>query len=325
MQQSIAAHVVRWWLLLSLALAGPVLAQVREQPVSLSTPTGSIAGTLALPPGAGKVPVVLIIAGSGPTDRDGNNPMMRNDSLRMVAAALDDAGFASVRYDKRGVGASFAVAPDESALRFDAYVDDAAAWIAQLKADPRFGRVAVLGHSEGALIGMPAARRAGADAYVSVAGIADGVGTILRRQLAGKLTPELAAANERILASLEGGAAAAAVPAPLAGLYRPSVQPYLISAMRYKPLEQMAALRIPVLIVQGTTDIQVGVDQAQMLKAARPDAVLAIVPGMNHVLKAVPADQARQLASYNDPALPLAPQLADAIAGFLRGLPAPQR
>jgi len=273
------------------------------------------------------MPVVLIIAGSGPTDRDGNNPAMRNDSLRMVATALADAGFAAVRYDKRGIGASFAVAPDESALRFDAYVDDAAAWIAQLKADARFTRVVVLGHSEGALIGMPAARRAGADAYISVAGIADGIGAILRRQLAGKLTPGLAAANERILASLEVGATVPEVPGPLVGLYRPSVQPYLISAMRYRPAEEMAALpiRMPVLIVQGTTDIQVGVDQAQRLKAARPDATLAILPGMNHVLKAVAADPVRQLASYNDPALPLAPQLADTIIGFLRGLPAVQR
>jgi pimeloyl-ACP methyl ester carboxylesterase len=329
MQQPIVAHVVRWWMVLSLALAGPVLAQghegVREQALTLATPTGSIAGTLALPSAAGRVPVVLIIAGSGPTDRDGNNPMMRNDSLRMVATKLAEAGFASVRYDKRGVGASFAVAPDESALRFDAYVDDAAAWVAQLKADARFSRVAVLGHSEGALIGMPAARRAGADAYVSVAGIADGIGTILRRQLAGKLTPDLAAANERILASLEGGATVTDLPGPLAGLYRPSVQPYLISEMRYRPVEQMAVMRIPVLIVQGTTDIQVGVDQAQRLKAARPDAVLAIIPGMNHVLKAVPADGGRQLASYNDPALPLAPQLMDTITGFLHGLPAAQR
>jgi len=335
MQQSIAAPVVRWWMVLSLALAltGPALAQaqvhepVREQPIALPTPTGSIAGTLALPSAAGRVPVVLIIAGSGPTDRDGNNAAMRNDSLRLVATALADAGFAAVRYDKRGIGASFAAAPDESALRFDAYVDDAAAWIAQLKADARFTRVVVLGHSEGALIGMPAARRAGADAYISVAGIADGIGVILRRQLAGKLTPGLAAANERILASLESGATVTEVPGPLMGLYRSSVQLYLISAMRYRPVEEMAALPtpMPVLIVQGTTDIQVGVDQAQRLKAARPDATLAILPGMNHVLKAVPADQVRQLASYNDPALPLAPQLAETIVGFLRGLAAAQR
>lgn len=319
--------VVRAGMVLMLALAGQAMAQVKEEPLNLETPAGTLAGTLALPAANGKPPVVLIIAGSGPTDRNGNSAMLpgHNDSFRMLATALAEAGFASLRYDKRGVGASLAATPSESALRFDTYVDDAAAWIAKLKADPRFGPVTVLGHSEGALIGMMAARQGGAAAYVSVAGIADGIGTILRRQLAGKLPPDLAAANERILASLEAGTTVADVPAQLMVFYRPSVQPYLVSQLRIKPAAEMARLGMPVLIVQGTTDIQVGVDQAEALKLAKPDARLSIVSGMNHVLKAVPADPQRQLASYGDPALPLAPQLVPAIVGFLRGLPAAQR
>jgi fermentation-respiration switch protein FrsA (DUF1100 family) len=100
---------------------------------------------------------------------------------------------------------------------------------------------------------------------------------------------DLAASSERILAGLEQGKTDADVPPALAALYRPSVQPYMISWLKYTPAEQLAALRVPVLIVQGTTDIQVGVGQAEALKKARPDAVLAIVPGMNHVLKEVPA------------------------------------
>lgn len=314
-------------MMLALTLAGQAMAQVKEEPIRLETPTGTLAGTLALPGAGGKPPVVLVIAGSGPTDRDGNSAMLpgHNDSLKMLATALAEAGFASVRYDKRGIKASLAAMPSESALRFDTYVDDAAAWIAKLKADPRFGPVTVLGHSEGALVGMLAVRQGGAAAYVSVAGIADGIGSILRHQLAGKLPPELAAANERILASLEAGRTVDEVPAQLMVFYRPSVQPYLVSQLRIQPVAEMAKLRIPVLIVQGTTDIQVGVDQAEALELAKPDARLSIIPGMNHVLKIVPADSQRQLASYGDPALPLAPQLAPAIVGFLRSLPAAQR
>ncbi len=327
MGQAWVVAVVRVGMMLMLALAGQAMAQVKEAPLNLETPAGTLAGTLALPASSAKPPVVLIIAGSGPTDRDGNSAMLpgHNDSFRMLATALAEAGFASLRYDKRGVGASLAATPSESALRFDTYVDDAAAWIAKLKADPRFGPVTVLGHSEGALIGMMAARQGGAAAYVSVAGIADGIGTILRRQLAGKLPPDLAAANERILASLEAGTTVAEVPAQLMVFYRPSVQPYLVSQLRIKPAAEIARLGMPVLIVQGTTDIQVGVDQAEALKLAKPDARLSIVPGMNHVLKAVPADPQRQLASYGDPALPLAPQLVPAVVDFLRGLPAAQR
>jgi len=327
MGQAWVAAVVQAGMMLALVLAGQAMAQVKEEPLRLETPTGTLAGTLALPGSSGKPPVVLIIAGSGPTDRDGNSAMLPgyNDSLKMLATALAEAGFASLRYDKRGVGASLAATPSESALRFDTYVIDAAAWIATLKADPRFGAVTVLGHSEGALIGMMAAQRGGAAAYVSIAGIADGTGTILRRQLAGKLPPELAAANERILASLEGGTTVADVPAQLMVFYRPGVQPYLVSQLRIQPAAELAKLRISVLVVQGTTDIQVGVDQAQALKLAKPDAQLSIIPGMNHVLKAVPADPQRQLASYGDPSLPLAPGLMPAVISFLRGLPAAQR
>jgi alpha-beta hydrolase superfamily lysophospholipase len=314
-------RLLRFWTMLWLATAAHAMAAPGgEQTIVLDTTGGTIAGTLRLPAGPDKVPAVLIVAGSGPTDRDGNSAMLpgRNDSLRMLAETLAQAGFASVRYDKRGIGASRAAAPDESALRFDTYVDDAAAWIARLKADPRFSAVAVIGHSEGALIGMLAAERAGAAAYVSLAGVADGPGAVLRKQFAGKLPPPLAADNERILASLEQGRLAAEVPPALMALYRPAIQPYMISWMKYLPAAHIAALRMPVLIVQGTTDIQVDAGQAQALKAARPAAELVLIDGMNHVLKEVPANAANPLASYPDPSLPLHPQLMPAIAGFLK-------
>ena len=303
----------------------PALAQatqstqfVGEAEIVLDTPTGKIAGSLLLPAAAGPVPVALIIGGSGPTDRDGNSSMIpgRNDSLRLLAQALARAGIASVRYDKRGIGASAQAMQSESALRFETYIDDAAAWIGRLRKDARFSKVAVIGHSEGSLIGMVAARQAGADAFVSVAGTGFPLPAVLRRQLAGKLPPPLQEENERVLSSLERGERVAEVSPLLAALYRPSVQPYLISQFRYLPAERIDALAVPVLIVQGTTDIQVGVEDAQALKKAHPGARLEIVEGMNHVLKMVPADGA-QLASYGDPALPLAPGLAAAVTSFL--------
>jgi pimeloyl-ACP methyl ester carboxylesterase len=307
-------------LMLAAAAAQAMAAPAGEQAMTLETANGAVHGSLRLPAGEGKAPAVLIVAGSGPTDRDGNSAMLpgRNDSLKMLADALAQAGIASLRYDKRGIGASKAAMPDEAQLRFDTYVEDAAAWIAKLQVDPRFTSVAVIGHSEGALIGMLAAERAGAAAYVSLAGVAESPGAVLRKQLAGKLPPPLAADNERILASLEQGKPVAELPPALMALYRPSVQPYMLSWMKYVPAARIAALHMPVLIVQGTTDIQVGVEQAQALKAARPDAQLALIPGMNHVLKAVAADAPNPVASYGDPALPLHPQLAPVIVGFLR-------
>jgi pimeloyl-ACP methyl ester carboxylesterase len=305
-----------------LLLIGGIAAQAyaAETPITLDTPTGQLAGTLELPAGADKPRVALLIAGSGPTDRDGNSSMIpgRNDSLKLLAAGLADAGIATVRYDKRGIGGSHAAGSAESALRFEMFVDDAAAWIARLKADPRFASVAVIGHSEGSLIGMLAARQTDAAAFVSIAGIADGASTLMRKQLEGKLPPELEKESERILVSLESGVVVDPVPPALATLFRPSVQPYLISWFKYVPAQRIAELTMPVLIVQGNTDIQVDVVQANRLHGARPGAKLAIIPGMNHVFKHVRAVPELQVASYGDPSLPVSPLLVKSIADFLQ-------
>lgn len=309
-------------LLLMLAIGASAGAHAADTPIVLDTPGGQIAGTLDLPAGVARPRVALIIAGSGPTDRDGNSSMIpgRNDSLKLLAAGLAEGGIATVRYDKRGIGASAAAGPAEAELRFDTYVDDAAGWIAKLKADPRFASVAVIGHSEGSLIGMLAAQQAGAAAFVSIAGVADGAATILRRQLAGKLPPELDKENERILGALERGETADGVPPALAAFYRPSVQPYMISWFKHVPTQRIAALKMPVLIVQGNTDLQVDVVQANALYRASPGATLSIIPGMNHIFKHVRADPALQVASYGDPALPVSPLLVKAVGDFLRGV-----
>lgn len=321
LNQVIKRTLLRWPLALLLVSSLASAALPPEQPMSLKRAEGQLLGSLQMPEqGAARpVPVALIIAGSGPTDRDGNSRGLPgpNNSLKMLAAALAETGVASVRYDKRALGDMLRLSGGEAALRFDTLVDDAAGWITQLERDARFSKVIVIGHSEGALIGMLAARQIGADAFISLAGPADAAATALRTQLKGKLPPALDAENENILAKLEQGEQVAQVSAPLQSLYRASVQPYLISWFRYQPSAVIASLSMPALVVQGDTDIQVGVDQAQALKAALPRAQLVIVPGMNHVLKQVPADMARQIASYSDPALPLDPALVAAIRSFL--------
>jgi pimeloyl-ACP methyl ester carboxylesterase len=307
--------------------------QQTGDPVEIAVPGGKVAGTLLMPAAAtGKVPAALIIAGSGPTDRDGNSALAgRNDSLRRLAEALADAGVASLRYDKRGLGGSAVSGLSEADLRFETFVQDAASWVSFLRNDPRVSTITVLGHSEGALIGMLAARAARADGFVSIAGPGQRASDLLRAQLTPQLAalPELAAASEAVLASLEAGETTTALPAlpALAQLFRPSVQPYLISWFTYRPTEAIARLAVPVLIVQGTTDIQVPVTEAEALGRAKPDARLTIVPGMNHVLK-LASDPTQQRASYGDPSLPIAPALAEAMTGFVRAVdraPQPRR
>ncbi len=301
----------------------------RATPVELKVAGGTIAGTLVMPASDGRqVPVALIIAGSGPTDRDGNSPALpgRNNMYRLLAEALAAEGIASVRYDKRGVAASMVTGLREADLRFEHFVEDAQAWITKLRNDARFASVTVIGHSEGSLIGMLAARAARADAFVSIAGVARRASDVLRDQLRPQLSvaPKLWETSEAILAALEAGRTFEPVPPMLASLYRPSVQPYLISWLAYRADEELRRLRAPTLVVQGTTDIQVGVAEAEALKAARPDAALRVIEGMNHVFRTAPADRAGNLATYGDPALPVMPELPAAIVSFIRSVRPPR-
>jgi pimeloyl-ACP methyl ester carboxylesterase len=303
------------------ALSGLLFAMpmqsMADEPIELHTTSGSIKGSLLLPHGTQQVPVALIIAGSGPTDRNGNNPMAKNDSLKMLARALAEGGIASVRYDKRGVGESAGALTNEADVVFTDIVKDAAGWISKLADDTRFSRVIVIGHSEGSTIGMLAARQSSASAYVSIAGPSMKAAAGLRSQLKGRLPPALTAHNEAILVSLERGETVTDIPAPLMTLYRPSVQPYLIDWFKIDPAQEIKKLRVPCLILQGDTDIQIPVSAAQTLHAANPDALLAIIEGMNHILKSVPNEQAMQIASYSDPSLPLTPALSATLLQFI--------
>lgn len=301
------------------AASGSVAHSSLQQPLQLHTASGTLHGTLLKPSGAAPLTVALLIAGSGPTDRDGNNPDGgRNDSLKRLAQSLAKQGIASLRYDKRGVAASRSATPDERDLTVEAYVSDAVAWAKLLKTDPAFDRLVLIGHSEGALIASLAAEAAQADALVSLAGSARPVDQLLREQLAARLPAALLAPSHQLLDRLLDGQLTPQVPKALQVLFRPSVQPYLISLLRQDPAQAFARLKLPALIVQGSHDIQVSVADALALHAAKPDAELLIIPGMNHVLRISALDLPAQLASYNNPQLPLAQGLSEQIADFIQ-------
>ncbi|WP_192821007.1 alpha/beta hydrolase [Rufibacter sp. LB8] len=284
--------------------------------LELTTANGTLKGTLLLPASSKPVKVVLLISGSGPTDRDGNNPIMKNNSLKLVAEALYAQGVATLRYDKRGIAESKEAAIPEQDLRFDHYVKDATAWLQKLKTDKRFSKVIVLGHSEGSLIGMVAAREAMADGFISVAGPGQSADKVIRQQLQAqpKMVTDMALP---ILDQLVQGKPVAEVNPMLASLFRPSIQPYIISWFQYDPQVEIKKLSVPVLVVQGTQDLQVTEQEAQLLKAAQPKSKLAVIEGMNHVLKETTADKAANASTYNQPALALAPKLMPEIIGFI--------
>lgn len=257
-----------------------------ELELALPTAWGQLAGTLLVPPGAGPWPAALLIGGSGPTDRDGNNPLLgtRIDNLKGLAGALAERGVASLRYDKRGVGASGYPGLSEQALRFEHLVDDAVALAGRLLEDERFSALALVGHSEGALIAALAAQEAPAQAVVSIAGAGSRASALMRRQIQQQLPQDMSLPAMAALDALEAQQLVDDVPETLVLLFRPSVQPYLISWFRHDPPAVLSDLQVPVLLVHGSADVQVGLDQARLLHAARPDARLAVVDGMDHLL-----------------------------------------
>ncbi len=282
----------------------------------LITESGKLYGSLLLPSTTKKVPLVLIISGSGPTDRDGNNPFMKNNSLKMLATELSRNDIASFRFDKRGVGKSKEATLNEADLRFETYVDDVEDWIALFKKDSRFSNVYVLGHSEGSLLGMLAAQELSVKGYISVAGLGRPASEVIREQLQ-KQSMQLAGMAEPVLTGLEKGELSDSIPPLLNSLLRPSVQPYLISWFNYDPCEEIQKVSCPVLLVQGTNDLQVPVRDAELLKEASPSANLKIIQGMNHIFKFTSDDRIENLQSYHNPELPIYIGLVNVIVQFI--------
>ncbi|MDN4164457.1 alpha/beta fold hydrolase [Cytophagales bacterium LB-30] len=287
----------------------------QESPVYLETATATLQGTLLLPTEE-KPPLVILHSGSGPTDRDGNNPQMKNNSLKLLAEGLQQNGIAVLRYDKRGIGASKGSDKEED-IRLSDFIHDLEGWVNQMQKTGLFSRIILLGHSEGALISLMAAQTSNVQGYISLAGPGRNAADIIYEQIQAQ-SAELAAASKNDLDSLRQGFTVSQYSPYLMGLFRPSVQPYIISWFALNPEEEIKQLTIPVLIVQGTHDIQVPTAEAQRLAQAKPQATLVLLEEMNHVLKKAPSDRMANVQTYNQPELPLHPELVSTVVSFIK-------
>jgi alpha/beta superfamily hydrolase len=201
-----------------------------ESEMILKTSTGDVFGTLTIPNNAQTSPIVLIIAGSGPTDRDCNSPFgLKTNAYKMLSESFAKNSISTLRFDKRGIGKSKSALASESEIRFETYINDVVAWISLLKSDKRFSRVILLGHSEGSLIGMIAAEQTNIAGFITIALAVKPADKILQEQLKSKLPPQLLDESNKIIDSLKAGKTISNVDPNLVVLFRPSVQPYLIS------------------------------------------------------------------------------------------------
>ena len=271
-------------------------------------------GTLLSPKGENQPPLAILIAGSGPTDRDGNQALFKNNSLKYLAEGLAQKGIATFRYDKRVIAQINKATVQEEKMTFEDEVNDALLVVNHFK--DKYKKIILIGHSEGALIGLLVAQKVVVSKFVSISGAGNSSATLIEEQI-GKNAPQLKEESQKIISQLRKGELVENISPYLAPVFRKSVQPYLISWFKYEPTKEIAKLQIPILIVQGTNDLQVEDKEAQLLKEAQPKAQLLLIEGMNHVLKKVKTLEENQL-SYLNPALPISGELVEGIASFIK-------
>jgi pimeloyl-ACP methyl ester carboxylesterase len=290
-----------------------------ETPVSVKALAGSISGSLVVPKNVtGKIPVVLIVADAGPTDRNGNNSKtgVNANTYKLLANDLAKKGIATLRYDKRLVGESVSVTK-ESQLHIEDYSDDALVLVNMLNDDQRFSKIILFGHGEGALVSMIAEYdQPAVKGYISAEGQADKGDKILFDEIKSK-SGFMVDKFKVIMDSLKKGKTTPEVDPSLYYIARPSIQNFLMSWCRYDPLRVIKKIKIPILIIQGATDLTVASDNGDKLKKAKSDAILLNIKDMNHILKDAPADPEKNAATYANPDLPLKPEMVSGIVDFI--------
>jgi len=275
---------------------------------------GSIDAVLTIPPGAERPPVALLIAGSGSTDHDGNGPQIKPATLKKLSEQLLARNIATLRYDKRGAGGWKAELGRPEDFRFKDYVDDAVALVNYLRGSGKFSKVVLVGHSEGGLVAILAARRVPVDRLVLLATAARRQGDLLKAQLEKQLAPDQFTPIAKAIDAIMAGQIVDPLPPGLA--IPPAMQPGIASAFTEDPIDPLRKIEVPTLIVGGGRDHQVARLDFIALSAAAPAAKTLWLVDMNHVLNDV-SDEADDLAAYGQSERALDSTLIDAVATFI--------
>lgn len=303
---------------LILILCQPAFSQeeaFREEDLKINE---VIEGTLSLPVNGEAESLVIFIQGSGPTDRDGNQSMAKNDGIKKIARELAQNGIASYRFDKR-IFKMKELKIKEEDLRFEDFSNDVIDILSYFKQKDDYENLIVAGHSEGSLIGILASKDK-ADAFISLAGAGQPIDSIIVEQV-NKMAPQLGENARTAFDEIRAKGVTTNYNPMLESLFRKNVQPYMYSWMQFDPAEEIKKLDIPVLIINGTSDIQVDPKEAKMLNQASEDSRLVILEDMNHIFRKVESeDRLVNTKSYNEPNLPLHPELIPVITDFIKEL-----
>lgn len=277
-----------------------------------------IDGTLTLPENIVNPSLVIFIQGSGPLDRDGNQMMMKNDAFKKIAHELSENGIASYRFDKR-IFKMEKFNIKEVDLRLEDFVTDVKSILEYFKADKNFDKIILAGHSEGSLIGMLAAQQRAPDAFISLAGAGRSIDKIIVEQLS-KQSEELSENACKALEEIKETGSTVNYSPYLESIFRSSVQPYLASWMKYDPALEIAKLDIPILIINGSFDLQVDITDAEILNASAKNSKLVILKNMNHIFREIKGENLENTKAYNEPNRPLHPELIPVLVDFINSL-----
>lgn len=259
--------------------------------------------------------VVLIVAGSGPTDRNGNNPMnLKTDAYKKLAEALAAMGWSSVRFDKRGIASSSASVENESDMLPSYYVRDIAGILLQLSA--HYNQIVLIGHSEGALLsGQALAKYDLSYPFISLEGPGRSLDVTLKEQLKTKLNEDLYSRASAKIDSIKEGHTVHDQHFIWMSLFRKSVQPYMRELFSMDPCTIYPQLKGMVYIIDGGHDIQIMEAERTQLKGCLPNAEFVTMPKMTHVL--VDSENPNDTQVYNQPELPLSSDLIKALDTIL--------
>ena len=301
------------------AFAAPP-GDARQSVITVPGPKGPLEGALLVPVAASG-PSVLIVPGSGPTDRDGNGPIINTATYQRVAEGLAARGISTLRIDKRGLFGSAKAIDDPNAVTTADYAADVKKWAGALKRETGASCVWLLGHSEGGLISLLAGQDPAVCGLLLVATAGRPMGEVLRAQI--RANPANAPILDQALPAIDALEAGrrfdtADMHPALKPLFDPKVQGFLIDAFAVDPAKLIQEYSKPILVLQAQRDLQVSADEAARLAKAAPGAMVVTLPNTNHVLKTVTTDDvAINVATYANPTLPLAPGVIDAIASFI--------
>ena len=278
-----------------------------------------IQGTLLTPEKKSNT-LAIIIPGSGPTDRDGNQNFMKNNSLKFLAQDLVNSNIATFRYDKRALTMLKKSATEKQIkqIRFEDFIDDTKKIVAYFRERNLYDNIYIIGHSQGSLVGMLAAQK-NIDGFISLAGAGKEINEVILDQIENMGSDSLKENAKKTFELLKKGKIDKEFDPSLTNIFNIDTQRFMMSWMSYSPTEEIKKLKIPVLIINGTKDVQVSINEAKLLKEANTNTKLILIENMNHVLKNINSSSEQENAkSYNMPELDNNEELAKHIISFIK-------